>query len=247
MGKVTIKGTANAKDILCLKVMDATSNLVLEHQLYYSEGKPDAKKFKQVKKNFILGEAENKQIPLLGICDVDICDIGLGGIHQAFQNCAEGHNWKYQWSLQDLQKPIISIPEIRAFVSTPHGDDDIQAITSLQNMVYIDSKNLAIPQIKISSGSCKLHIGPNKAQIINKDASVPISEEKPTPLQEKYSLGEYLEIKVKGTGLKQGKIVGIQESTDKGVVIDQTLTIEVNEKRKCYSATALRKLKSKWQ
>lgn len=228
------------KDVMCIKVMKATEPLVLKYNLYYSDVKPDDKKYINVSTIFLIGEAINGSIPLIGTCDVIINECMT--VHPDFVGYAKGSSgWKYEWKLQNFNKA--SVPDIRAYISSSLGNKDKDLITNLQKIVYIESNNLVIPKIgaSISIGNNNLTSNPT-VKTTNKVATV-----KKKIFKNTYQIGDVVQLRNGlSKGYYEGIVVNIEDLIEDGILYDQKLTIKnkIND-TKIYSASTLRSLEEK--
>lgn len=221
-----------SKDIICIKVMNDTEELVLTYGLYYSDGMPEKNKYDNVDILFLIGEAKDKQIPLLGICDINDVSISkVNLIKPEFANCTGASNWKFEWDLSNLIKED-TVPEIRNCMKD--NCEDKQLITNLQKIVYIDSENLTNQNIKE-------YISSMKSAKKNSNVLSKVQQEKKVPLEKPYNVGDTVYIKKMGKQLEY-KIIAIEDKMEGDILYDQYLTIELTKESKSYSAKALRTL-----
>lgn len=230
-----------SQDVMCIKIMNNTQQLVEQYNLYYSDKKPDIKKYNNVSTVFLIGEVANGKIPLIGVCDVVISE--CVSINQAFEGYAKGDSgWKYEWKLYNLQK--VNVPDIRECILEPVGDEDKRLITSLQKIVYIESSNLIIPKIGINLGNNTISVIETETEGGHGPSEIP--QVKRDSLEKPYKMGDIVHLKNRiDKGFEKGLVTDIEDLIDIDILYDQKLTIQLENKEcKKYSAVVLRRLDS---
>lgn len=217
-------------EILCIKTTDQTSNLVVQHGLYYSHGIPQ-KEFSAV---LILGTAKNGKIPVLAECDVitiDKCET----VDSRFSKIKK--EWKYEWKLQ-INNTFKRINDISIYVN--NSSKSYSNIKHCQGISYVNRNDISsnLPM----QGKVKYILTQAASQLSNTKNNqnlITTSTHKPTvnivPLKKVYVVGEIINIKVR-RGFKneeyKGKILTIKEknkidSNGKQILVDQILEVEL--------------------
>lgn len=225
-------------DIILVKVMDATKEIVLRNKLYYTDNGPDEVKLKGISTVFLIGERKKGNIPLIGTCDfsIDSCS----DVHPEFTGKAKAKDgWKYEWTLSNLVR-YDDIPDIRTYITSAA---DKKAVTTLQTIGYIDSNNiLSSSGILVGKNRVTNNVK-NNDNLNNQEPAPAPKEEEVIPFNNVYSEGETVHIKTKKFGpVSTGEIKEVENVTKGDIIIDQYITIHVDGKDIEYSASALRKL-----
>ncbi|WP_443660880.1 hypothetical protein [Clostridium algidicarnis] len=232
--------------ILCIKTTNETSDLVIQHQMYYSNGIP-RKDFSAV---LILGTAENGGIPVLAECGaitIDACTT----VNSHFSKVDK--DWIYEWKLQinNIFKPSINLLN--------YVDKSTQSYFSIkhcQGMSYVEENDFRT-QLPIK-GEAKYELTKAAGQLSNVDKNQNTNKtttnntvepiDKILPLRKPYLVGQTVSVKVAqefNFNKYQGKVINIEEINKTNfngikVLVDQKLTVELpNQLIKKYMASKI--------
>lgn len=216
------------KDIMCIKVMRNTQEFVLRNNLYYSDVMPDKGKLTNIRTIFILGEANNKGIPLIAICSAKIrkCQ----SINKNFRDLDKGSIWQYEWELSNVEK-VKDISDLRNHIN---NQEDQDLVKTCQKITYIESSNLT-ESLQKRQNSIRKSIIVSDNSIANR-----VTQEvapKIEQLQVVHKKGDSINIRDKFGNTSTGTIIDIVNELKQNIIIDQKLTVKIGDKVRQYKAS----------
>jgi len=231
-------------NILAIKTIGESSDLVIENKVYYSNSIP-AQEFDSV---LIIGKSEDGEIPVLAECSaitIDTC----GVVDPAFAYL--DREWKYGWSLEinktfDLGVNILNYidPSSASYRSVKHCQvfayinpgDLIKDIVTDEKIMY----TLTTEAQKLSG------VNSNRRRTALRTIIIPVNEI--VPASKIYEVGEIVEVKTKrNTTITNHsvQIIEIEKRTETDpdgneILVDQKLVIRFkNGKTKIYLASKI--------